>query len=255
MALFNDGPINDAADLQRYESSILNVTSTEGIDLGAKIVLAQQDVANEILLFLIRRMTLDEQALGDRRFRGVKDVVVTDPLRQWHVNKTLAFVYRDAYENQLNDRYQGKWNEYEALAKASQQTYFHIGVGVVCDPIPKAAAPELSAVPGTATGGSYYVAVSWVNVAGQEGTPSEFSQLVTSDGQLLVVAAGAAPENAAGWNVYVGISPGTARLQNAVPFETTVNWIMTSGPNSGPSLPGGQQPTWFVADHHVMERG
>ncbi len=42
MALFSDGPISNAGDLQRYENSILNVAATESIDLGAKIVLAQQ---------------------------------------------------------------------------------------------------------------------------------------------------------------------------------------------------------------------
>ena len=65
-------------------------------------------------------------------------MVVTEPMRQWHIHKTLVLIYRDAYNNQLNDRYQGKWAEYEALAKASAQTYFQIGVGLVADPVPKA---------------------------------------------------------------------------------------------------------------------
>ena len=41
MALFFDGPISTAADLQQYENAILNVASTENIDLGDKIQLAQ----------------------------------------------------------------------------------------------------------------------------------------------------------------------------------------------------------------------
>ncbi len=64
MALFNDGPISTAADLQRYENAILSVASAERIDLGAKLLLAQQDLGNEILLFLFRRSSLRDYSTG-----------------------------------------------------------------------------------------------------------------------------------------------------------------------------------------------
>ena len=139
--------------------------------------------------------------------RDLTDVVVTDPLRKWHVHRTLALVYRDAYNNQLNNRYQGKWAEYEELAKASARTYFQIGVGLVADPVPQAAVPVLSSVAGIAAGGMFYVAVTWVDATGQEGAPSDFAQLGTSDGQQLVVTVGNPPQNVTSWNVYVGLSP------------------------------------------------
>jgi hypothetical protein len=254
MALFSDGPINDARDLQRYENAILNVAAAESIDLGVKMILAQQDVANELLLFLFRRSSVRDYSLASRRAQGVKDVVVTEPLRQWHVHKTLALIYRDAYNNQLNDRYQGKWTEYEQLAKASAQTYFQLGVGLVADPVPKACVPVLSTVAGTAAGGMFYVAVTWVNASGQEGAPSAFAEFGTSAGQELVVTVGGLPLNVTGWNVYAGTSPATASLQS----ENTAaanNWTMTSGPNPGSPIPMGQLPTWFIVDHRVMERG
>jgi hypothetical protein len=255
MALFSDGPISDAADLQRYENAILNVASAESIDLGSKIMLAQEDLANEVLLFLLRRSSLREFSLGFRRPRGVKDIVVTDPMRQWHVHRTLALVYRDAYNNQLNDRYQGKWAEYEQLAKVSAQTYFQLGVGLVADPVPKGSAPTLSSVAGTAAGGMFFVAVTWVNGGGQEGAPSELVPLGTSDGQQLAVTVSGRPQNATSWNVYVGTSPDTLYLQNQSPLGTSSSWTMTSGPNPGVALPTGQEPTWFIVDHRVIERG
>lgn len=253
MALFHDGPISGTADLQRYESDILNVASVEGIDLGAKMSLAQREVANELLLFLLRRSYLRDPWLGDRREREVKDVVVTGPLRQWHVYKSLAFVYRDAYNNQLNDRYQGKWQEYEELAKASERTYFQIGVGLVPDPVPKAAAPTLSTSVGAGGGGTYYVAVTWINAAGHQGTPSDLVELSTSDGQQVVVSVGAPPENATGWNVYVGTSPGSVTLQSAQ-LATNASWTM-NGLSTGAPLGDGQRPSWFVVDNRVIERG
>src|SRR5580692_11608209 len=181
MALFTDGPISDAADLQRYENDILSVASAENIELRAKIALAQQDLANEVVLFLLRGSTLRETALALRSRREVNDVVVNAPMRQWHAHKTLALVYRDAYNNQLNDRYQGKWREYEALAKASARICFQIGIGLVADPVPQAAVPMVTSVAGVANGVTFYIAVTWVSTTGQEGAPSNFAQLGTSD--------------------------------------------------------------------------
>ena len=98
MALFTDGPMNGAADLQNYESAILDVAAVERIDLSAKAVLAQQEIATEVTLFLMRRFPLQEYPLATpvRQKIGVSDVVVTEPLRRWHAHKTLAMVYRDA---------------------------------------------------------------------------------------------------------------------------------------------------------------
>jgi hypothetical protein len=260
MALFNDGSISTAADLQQYENSVLAVASTENIDLAAKLLLAQQDLANEVVLFLLRRPHRRDYSLWDDssvlpRSRHLTDVVVTDPLRKWHVHRTLALVYRDAYNNQLNNRYQGKWAEYEALAKASARIYFQIGVGLVADPVPQAPVPMVTSVAGVANGGTFYIAVTWVDATGQEGAPSNFAQLGTSDGQQLLVTVSNPPQNVTSWNVYVGMSPGTLTLQNQSPMGTSSSWIMSSGLNPGTPLPTGQQPTWFAVDHRVIERG
>jgi hypothetical protein len=260
MALFNDGPISTAADLQQYENSILNVASIENIDLAAKILLAQQDLANEVVLFLLRRphrcdYSLWNDASQSLDTRSLTDVVVTAPLRTWHVHRTLALVYRDAYNSQLNNRYQGKWAEYEVLATASARTYFQIGVGLVADPVPQPAVPVLSTVVGIAAGGTFYVSVTWVDMTGQEGAPSNCAVISTSEGQQLVVGVSNPPRNVVNWNVYVGLSPATLNLQNVSPLGTGSSWIMTSGLNAGTPLPAGQLPTWFVVDHRVIERG
>ena len=86
MALFTDGQLNATIDLQRYENRILDVASTEGIDLAGKIALAQDEVANELLMFLLKRLPFTEPPwLGQPAIRqkiGVSDVVVTQSLRQ-----------------------------------------------------------------------------------------------------------------------------------------------------------------------------
>jgi hypothetical protein len=181
---------------------------------------------------------------------------VTDALRQWNIHKALALVYRDAYNNQLNDRYQGKWNEYEQLAKASARKYFELGVGLVADPMPKAGTPLLASNAGNGSGGTFYASATWVNSEGQEGTPSGFAALTLSAGQVLTVTlAGVAPQNAKGWNVYVGTSPSNATLQNANPMAAGSTWTMSGGLITGVAIPSGQAPAWFIADNRKIERG
>lgn len=254
MALFNDGPISTMIDLQNYESGILGVASTEGIDLSGKMALAQDQIANEVVLFLLRRLPVWDFQWNQRRARGTGDVVVTGPLKQWHVHKTLAMVYRDAYNNQLNDRYLNKWNEYENLAKASSETYLQIGIGLVADPLPEPAVPALSAAPGPMAGATYYVAVTWTNTAGHESNPSDLATITTVDGQQMIVSVINPPANALGWNVYVGQSPDTISLQNSTPIELSNTWALTTLVQ-GSAAGSGQAPTWFFVDHRIIERG
>ena len=225
--------------------------------MGGKSALAQSEIAAELELFLLRRFRQPDLlwSVTFRRTIGVGDVVVTDPLRRWHALKTLALVYRDAYNNQLNDRYKGKWAEYEQLAKASAQTYLQIGVGLVSGPIPKAALPTLSATPGTGPAATYYVAVAWANSTGQLGAASEVAQLTTATGQLLVIAAVNPPPNATGWNAYVGASPESTTLQNSAVIALGSTWTLTATLQTGAVSGKGQNPTWFLVDQRLIERG
>jgi hypothetical protein len=76
MALFTDGPLNGLQDLQHYENSILEVAGTEGIDLGAKLNLAQDELESQLMLFILRHPLRDMKATI-RRSIGLRDVVVT----------------------------------------------------------------------------------------------------------------------------------------------------------------------------------
>lgn len=255
MALFIDGPVISIKDLQEYENAILSVASTENIDLAGKIALAQRQIANDLEIFLRRR-----QSFGDFPWMlspriDIGEVVVTGPLRQWHAHKALALVYRDAYNNQLNDRYQGKWTEYEQLAKGSLRDYLEIGVGVVTDPIRKPSIPVLTAVPGNGSAATYYVTTTWLNAGGEESSPSDIAQSTTVAGQQMVVAAAWPPRHASGWNVYLGVSPETIGLQNSAPIGVNTSWILTAAPQQGARPGEGQRPTCFLIDRRTMQRG
>jgi len=257
MALFTDGPINDAAHLQNYENSILQVANTEQIDLAGKGALAQAEIASELELFFLRRLHQRdfEFPIISAPTVSLRDVVLTEALRRWHAHRTLALVYRDAYNNQLNDRYKGKWSEYEQLSRESRHACFTIGVGLVSNPIPKAPLPMLTAVPGPGDAATYYVSAAWVNSSGQAGGASDAALLTTFTGQRLQVAMGAAPSIATGWNVYVGLSPDEMSPQNTSPIPPADSWTLAQALLTGPAQESGQHPQWFLRDERVIERG
>ncbi len=116
MALLTDGNPNDTIALKVYESAILDVANIERIDLDVKLTLATEEVSEDVIdILLDHTQTQDPQSIV-RRMIGVSDVVVTTQLKRWHALHTLEIVYRDAFNNQLNDRYEAKFLEYQDLA-------------------------------------------------------------------------------------------------------------------------------------------
>jgi hypothetical protein len=230
------------------------VASTEGIDLAAKMSLAQEEIGTQLLLFILRHPLRDMRA-AVRRWIGLGDVIVTDPLKRWHVLATLAMIYRDAYNNQLNDRYLGKWNEYQQLAQNASTEYLQLGVGTVADPIVKAASPLLSPVAGAGTGGSYFVGISWANAEGQEGSLSNVEAGAASAGMQIEVSAPNPPSNAAGWNVYAGTSANNLALQNGLPIPVGNTWTLASILLAGTAPGSGQVPDRYLIHDRLLQRG
>jgi len=247
MSVFTDGVTATIEDLRAYESSILETAHTEGIDLTAKLVVSQEEVAVELEALLAK--------LGSGRY-GLDNVVVTRPLKQWMVFHTLAVVYRDAYNSQLNDRYMGKWKEYGQMAKWAAQMLRENGVGVVRIPIPKAAEPLLEMTPGPGAAGRYYVQAAWRNATGAEGAPSPIGVIDTSDGMLLTVEAVNPPTVAAGWSVYVGAAPDAMRLQNEEALAVGEKWTASAAGLVNGRAPGlGQAPEEYLTLDRIIQRG
>src|SRR5690242_2816865 len=134
MSLFTDGSIASLEDLKAQDSGVMDTAGTEGIDLTGKLALAQEEIGVELQVLLPRLGT------GASECGGLAKVVVTSPLRLWHVFHTLSMVYRDAYNNQLNDRYKGKWDQYRQLARWAEERLLETGVGMAADAVPRAEA-------------------------------------------------------------------------------------------------------------------
>ena len=237
MALFTDGPISTIEELAGHDSQLLNVATVEGINVTTKSVLAQEELGIELETLLERWL--------------VSKVVVTPPMRLWHAYLTLEMVYQDAYNNQLNDRYANKRDEFRDLARWAMDRLIRLGVGLVEHPVPKAAAPAVTVTPGPLADGTYYVTMSWVNEAGEEGAAADAASVTTAS-STFVVTPQRAPEVAAGWNVYAGADPDHMVRQNEIPNPSGSIWVQPAPLTAEGKWPGcGQAPNRL---HRVARR-
>jgi hypothetical protein len=263
MATFLNGSLPGLTDLKMYESGILDVASAEGIALNDKVVVARDEIASGLLLFLVERsaglvnrfLVLDG-SMGLNGRPRLEQVARTPTLRQWHILQTLAVVYRDAFSNQLNDRYQRKWQEYERLAQRAKDIALQSGVGMILNPIPQPGAPTLAAASGTLAAASYFVQVTWVGFNGAEGEPSDVRALSLTAPGALQVTPPAAPAGVTGWNVYVGLSLDQLSLQFGGPLALGTPWTTPSAGLVQGKPPGdGQTPDQYYYPQQLLRRG
>ena len=247
MSLLIDGNVAQLTELSEYESSISDVATSEGIDLLAKLSVARLEITLAIQKFL-----LDSIETG----YGINNIVVTEGLRQWHVLQTLSVFYRDAYSQQLNDRYKAKWQEYGQLATNASAVYFAIGVGIALSPIPKPQPPRLAQTVGNQQATTWFAKTSWINNKDQESAPSTVNAFTTQEGSALTVACIISAQEVKGWNVYVGLSADMLVRQNSGPLTIGTTWTMPGELiTDGRQATSGQGPDTFVKKRNLFRRG
>jgi hypothetical protein len=254
--LLTDGNPNDTIALVRYEMEILNLAATEGIDLDQKLGLATEEISQDVLEFLLDHTRMVDPLPNVRRTTGVTDVVVSPQMTRWHALHTLAIVYRDAFNNQLNDRYQPKWREYELLAKDGATRTFSYGIGLVSNPIPEAETPSLGTASGAGLGGTFYVQVTWVGADGAEGAPSVATALTVEVLNDLVVQGVNPPAVATGFNVYAGTSANATTLQNSATISIGETYTVPDGGLIvGKPVGIGQAADTYITGGPMLRRG
>jgi hypothetical protein len=252
--LLTDGFPNDTESLRVYESGVLDVANMESIDLVVKLRLALDEVSEDILDILLSHSTEPMAML--RRTKGVSDVVVSAQMTRWHAVHTLEVFYRDAFNNQLNDRYQVKALEYQELSRAARQHTVRFGIGLVNNPIPRAGLPQVTFTIGSPPPASYYIQVSWVSGTGQEGAPSILTAVDGGANQVPVIEAVNPPAGATGFNVYAGLTPTGLALQNSSPVPVGGSFTLNeTGPVSGNAPGSGQVPDSYVTGGSSFTRG
>jgi len=253
--LLTDGSPNTIDELRVYESAVAEVAHTEMIDLAVKLDLATEEVAQNVLDFLLDRTGADPHAAG-RRGIGVSDVTVTRQLKRWHAVHALEIFYRDAFNNQLNDRYQEKFREYHRLSKNAREHTFHFGVGLALIPLPQAPPPVLSSVAGPIPQTTYYARASWTGANGQESAPSEMTTYSAPAGARPVAQMENPPIGATGCNVYLGLTSESVTLQNEVPVPIGQSFVLPgTGLIQGKTPGQGQAGDLFISGMWMLRRG
>jgi hypothetical protein len=253
--LLTDGNPNDKLALMVYESAILSVAHIESINLDVKLTLATEEISEDVLDILLDHTSSVDPLLSVRRTIGVSDVVVTAQIKRWHALHTLAIVYRDAFNNQLNDRYAAKLTEYRELSKNARSHTIQFGIGLALNPVPEAEEPMLSAIQGSGAGGTYYVETSWVSATGAEGAPSGVTALSIAAGQDLMVQPAGPPALATDFNVYIGATADTLMLQNATPIAVGNSFTLTGALVTGRAPGTGQAPDVYITGGPMLRRG
>jgi hypothetical protein len=247
MGLLVDGPLLSIPELKEYDSSLLDVASTEGIDLTAKLRLTQEQVEEDVALLLRR-------GDGEEAF-PLDEVVATESLRRWFAYRALEMTYRDAYFSQLNDRYGGRWKEYKRLAEERWVAVRMTGVGRNGAAMRRPGAPVLSLIAGSVTAMQWFVRTSWVNALGDESAASETAVLRADAPHGLMVQPGPAPLSVTGWHVYAGSTVESVARQTTTALATGTVWMKTSGALEAGAAPGrGQEAESFYVPGQQQRR-
>lgn len=251
MALFTDGLIADLPDLRDYESAVLDVAGTEQIDLAAKLEIAQREIGIELTAFLVRKGV----PLGPQR--ELSTVVVTEPLLHLHALQTLALVYRDAYNRQLNDRYLGKWKEYERLAERSLRKLLDVGVGITSSPVPRAPQPTLSHVAGgLLPSRTYHVSLAIAGFNGRTGAWSRTASIELPPGTRMSTLPPATSGPSNGLWIYAGQNESQLTRQNDVPLQPGTAWVEpVSGLRTNLAALPVQMADFYSANRRELLRG
>jgi len=255
MALFTDSTISEAKDLKNYESDILELAGTEGIELSNKLKLASDEIGLELEEFLRQRAGGGETYSSNSGLR-LEQVVVTPALKQWHILRALELIYHDVQDSQIASRFEGKSKDYQRRARWAADTLFRIGVGIVDLPIPRAAIPDVRSLQGSTGGATYQVSVAWRNDRGESGAASPAAIVTVVSSGVIGVRAKAAPEGVSGFDIYAGRDASSMAKQTSTPLAPGDEWVMPDAPLvEGAPPPAGQEPDWWLRNDRVLLRG
>jgi hypothetical protein len=259
MALFTDTNVITLDDLLPYEVTLVQIASPHGINVDTKINLASSAIGDKLLLWLLDAWVADPQ-FATRRKIGLSTVVVTPSLRRWLSFESLSRFFAEAYNIQLNSRFQGKWAEYQQESNTARDLVTRDGIGIVYHPLQEPATPSVTVGAGTLAAQSLFVQTAWVDANGGESGISPVNGLLLNDSSGITVTmsetGSQVPPTATGWNVYLSSSETGPALQNNVPLAIGANWSLPSGGViSGPSPSAGQTPDYYVPVPNRIRRG
>jgi hypothetical protein len=245
MALICDEGWLTLEQLTAEDSGILELARREGIDLQAKMATAVEDARREVEGFLRRNSAY-----------GLQNAVADWQVCRWVVFRALGGAYRDAYFQQMNDRYAAKWRAFLEQCAAAREVLWLDGVGVVREPIRRAGKARVRITGGPHAARSYWFAASLVSRSGQEGAAGA-AQLVTApNGHGLQMSLEEPASGMGGWLLYAGDGPTELRLQTGLPMGVEAVWeLPETGLVEGRAPGTGQAVEERIRVRRLLRRG
>ena len=259
MALFTDIAVITLDDLLPYEATLVEIASPHGINVETKIRLASSAIKDKLMVWL-RDAGVSDPQFVTRRQIGLSTVVVTPAMRRWLSFESLSRFYAEAYNIQLNPRFQGKWVEYQQESEKARDLVIRDGVGIVYHPLPAPSAPQVTVETGTLAAQSIFVQTTWVDANGAESAISVVNGLLLNDNSGVSVSMAEEgtqiPPTATGWNVYLSSSQTGPALQNSVPLDLGSSWSLPAGGVvMGVAPTGGQMSDFYIPVGNRIRRG
>ena len=243
--LFTDGTILSIQELREHDNFVLDVASTESIELSSKLAVAQREIGYEIQSFLITRSAGSD----------LHSVVVNPQLRDLLATYTLSIVYRDAYNIHLNDRYLGRWKEFTRASERGLLRLFQNGIGIASIAVPQAPKPSVSISPdGGLAAGMYSIQTAWQHLAGTIGERS-IAVLAECSGGSVSVNTGTAPPNISGWHVFIADLDASPMRQNPEPLALGSPWTQGAALRQDLNGPESSGPDYYVRNSGQISRG
>ncbi|HYI96452.1 MAG TPA: hypothetical protein VEX68_23115 [Bryobacteraceae bacterium] len=243
--LFTDGTILSIQELREHDNFVLDVASTESIDLSSKLAVAQREIGYEIQSFLTTRRASAE----------LSNVVVNQQMRDLLATHVLSIVYRDAYNLHLNDRYLGRWKEFTRASERGLMRLYQNGIGITTVAVAQAAKPTVTVSPdGGLASGMYAIHTAWQHISGTIGERSP-AMIVDCSGGSIGVDPGRAPINAVGWHVFAAELDSPASRQNHSILAPETVWTQSAALRqdlAGPEVSGAD---YYVRSAGLLSRG
>lgn len=227
MALLLDGLVSGIEDVVKVDSGVSEVARAEGINIDHKLALAQGDCLLRISQFVVNHGL--ESRLGTlNNVLRLDRVVVSEGLRRWFCLHTLHLFYSDAYYSVLNDRYGKRLENFRAQAHEAWDTYTDTGIACVYNPIPRGQISDLVVSDIPIGAGTYYVAIAWLDSAGNSGSLSEIAAITLEAGQGVTVVPDEAPAGVTAYDVYIGMSEHAQWKQNDAPIGSGITYAASA---------------------------
>jgi hypothetical protein len=256
MALFTDANIVTLDDLLRYETTLVQIASSHGLNVNTKIALATSAIADTLMQWLLDVGMSDPQ-WQSRRLLGLSTVVVTPPLLRWLQFESLSRFFVEAHNIQLNSRFQSQASEYQRESAATANLAMQAGIGIVFKPLPEPALPSLTPQAGLLPAQGMFVQTAWVDESGNESAPSPINGVVLmANSSITVDMATPPPPAASGWNVYANLTSVGLTRQNLSPVAIASSWSLPgAGLVAGVDPSGGQRSDFYIMLSRQIRRG